>query len=189
MGIKSKIKGSYAYTQWKLGKYTKRRVKTSVSPEWAIERQEYERERANSYSEDFYNNRDFENYRAPVVRNNVVNYPDFNNGMNETRSIPRPVSTTIANPSNLRRDMNGNPIRYSAIEPDKYSRITLQKSDFDDVLVPSRNYTLVQKSNSSSVAYYSQNNTPNRNSEILVPRNYGYTTNAYPSRNYERRNI
>lgn len=29
MGIKGKIKGSYLYTQWKLGKYTKRRVKHS----------------------------------------------------------------------------------------------------------------------------------------------------------------
>jgi len=30
MGLKGKIKGSYLYTQWKLGKYTKRRVKHSV---------------------------------------------------------------------------------------------------------------------------------------------------------------
>ena len=29
MGLKGKIKGSYLYTQWKLGKYTKRRVKHS----------------------------------------------------------------------------------------------------------------------------------------------------------------
>jgi len=29
MGLKGKIKGSYIYTQWKLGKYTKRRVKHS----------------------------------------------------------------------------------------------------------------------------------------------------------------
>ncbi|OUM67358.1 hypothetical protein PIROE2DRAFT_5219 [Piromyces sp. E2] len=183
MGIKSKIKGSYAYTQWKLGKYTKRRVKTSVSPEWTMERQEYERERANSsYSDNFYHNREIENYRPPVIKNNVVNSETA-----ETRSSPRPVSTSIANPSNLRRDMNGNPIRYSAVEPDRYNRINLQKSDVDDVLVPSRNYTLVQKSNSSSVAYYSSNNAGNRNSEL--PRNYSYTTNVYPSRSYERRNI
>ncbi|ORX42021.1 hypothetical protein BCR36DRAFT_587501 [Piromyces finnis] len=30
MGLKGKIKGSYLYTQWKLGKYTKRRVKHSA---------------------------------------------------------------------------------------------------------------------------------------------------------------
>jgi len=80
MGIKSKIKGSYAYTQWKLGKYTKRRVKTSVSPEWAIERQEYERDHANSYIENNHYNssRDLDNYRPPVVRNNVVDYSNNN---------------------------------------------------------------------------------------------------------------
>jgi len=109
------------------------------------------------------------------------------NSIAETRSTPRPVS--MATPSNLRRDMNGNPIRYSTIDTDKYNRVSLQKSDIDDVLVPSRNYTLVQKSDSSSVAYYSSNNALNRNSEIVTPRSYSYTTNAYPSRTYERRNI
>jgi len=73
MGIKSKIKGSYAYTQWKLGKYTKRRVKNSCSPEWVIERQQYERDRVDNYSENFYHNRELDTtYKMPPIKNNVV---------------------------------------------------------------------------------------------------------------------
>jgi len=87
-----------------------------------------------------------------------------------------------------RRDRNGNPIRYSSvIDTDQYNRVTLQRSDFSDVLVPSRNYTLVQKSNSSSVAYYSNDNA--LNNERYAQRSYSYTTNDFPPRNIDRRNI
>ncbi|ORX80686.1 hypothetical protein BCR32DRAFT_280323 [Anaeromyces robustus] len=187
MGIKSKIKGSYAYTQWKLGKYTKRRVKNSCSQDWVMERQQYERDRANNYSDNFYRNREIDtSYKMPVVKNNVVNHnTPTQNIVSEARA--RPVSTSGI--SNIRREINNtNTSRYS-VDPEAYNRITLQKSDFADVLVPSRNYTLVQKSNSSSVAYYSSDNN-NNNENRYMPRNYSYTTNALSQRSLDgRRNI
>lgn len=88
-----------------------------------------------------------------------------------------------------RRDVNGNPVRYSTLDPEQFNRITLQKSDFADVLVPSRNYTLVQKSNHNSVAYYSQENNNINNNERYMQRNFNYTTNNYPPRTMDRRNI
>jgi len=81
MGLKSKIKGSYAYTQWKLGKYTKRRVKNSISPDWVMERQQYERDRIENYSNNFYHNREIDTtYRMPPVRNNEYNEPKEDTG-------------------------------------------------------------------------------------------------------------
>ncbi|KAG4106178.1 hypothetical protein H8356DRAFT_1269264 [Neocallimastix lanati (nom. inval.)] len=187
MGLKSKIKGSYAYTQWKLGKYTKRRVKNSISPDWVMERQQYERDRIENYSNNFYHNREIDTtYRMPPVRNNEYNEPKEDTV--NARSVPRPVSTSVIPMGTNRRDRNGNPIRYSSvIDTDQYNRVTLQRSDFSDVLVPSRNYTLVQKSNSSSVAYYSNDNA--LNNERYAQRSYSYTTNDFPPRNIDRRNI
>ncbi|KAG4094728.1 hypothetical protein H8356DRAFT_1276922 [Neocallimastix lanati (nom. inval.)] len=188
MGIKSKIKGSYAYTQWKLGKYTKRRVKNSCSPEWVIERQQYERDRVDNYSENFYHNRELDTtYKMPPIKNNVV-YQEpredpvniRNIARNNTRPLPRPVSTSVI-PANVnRRDINGSPIRNSTvIDSDQYNRVTLQKSDIADVLVPSRNYTLVQNSNRSSVAYYSQDNGGHNKRERYISRNFNYTSNNF----------
>ncbi|KAG4083038.1 hypothetical protein H8356DRAFT_1751386 [Neocallimastix lanati (nom. inval.)] len=53
MGLKSKIKGSYLYTQWKLGKYTKRRVKHSNYVNYLYEddnEQDYPVNSSTSYS-------------------------------------------------------------------------------------------------------------------------------------------
>ena len=120
MGIKSKIKGSYAYTQWKLGKYTKRRVKTSVSSDWNMEQQERERQYANNYYDNFYHNKEFENYRpsinkSPVTRPQVVKSPaprPIIPQVNKIEKIPEGKSP-IDKPPMVKNNKKGNSSRHS----------------------------------------------------------------------------
>jgi len=106
MGLKGKIKGSYLYTQWKLGKYTKRRVKHSNIVNYDYEEEEMENQgypvnSNNSYatypSEDsghhhhHKNNhnqnttQDDTNYYPPTTYNRMAYYPtmDENEGQRQ----------------------------------------------------------------------------------------------------------
>jgi len=92
MGIKGKIKGSYLYTQWKLGKYTKRRVKHSIMDNYNYYEDDspsYNENPTNSYStsersdDRNRNNRNYNEeinnrYSAPGTYNRMAYYPAMN---------------------------------------------------------------------------------------------------------------
>eukprot|EP00833_Pecoramyces_ruminatium_P015337 jgi/Orpsp1_1/1189369/evm.model.d7180000071478.1 len=84
MGLKGKIKGSYLYTQWKLGKYTKRRVKHSNIVNYNYEddddvNQGYPVDSNNSYatypSDNGHHRHNKENYNQNVTQDDSNYYP------------------------------------------------------------------------------------------------------------------
>jgi len=93
------------------------------------------------------------------------------------------ISNNNNNNNENRRDVNSSSEQALRKKRDleKYNRVKLKKSDINDVLVPSKNYALVQKSDSCTVAYYTPVNT--RKGKREVAKSYSYTSNAVPSKN------
>jgi len=99
MGLKGRIKGSYFYTQWKLGKYTKRRVKHSNFSNYNYDEDDmgqsnpvsgsnsysYPERSPNSYNSSYnksYN--DDSNYNYPTgTYNRVVYYPTMDSSQRQ----------------------------------------------------------------------------------------------------------
>jgi hypothetical protein len=92
MGLKGKIKGSYLYTQWKLGKYTKRRVKHSnivnydyedEEPNYPVSSNSYPAYHPSGNSENHYHNKETsnqgvsqdDNFYHPQTYNRMAYYP------------------------------------------------------------------------------------------------------------------